>query len=918
MRTLLSALLFILCAPLHNSYAQEKLPASIAFYYNEIDSVRELMNYDRVVVTPSLITEQQLQTLQSSGTLVFAYLSVGEFSGQQLPTSLSQSSPLKNQSWNSHVMDLTSTTWQSYLTQQAKELTAQGFDGLFLDTLDSYMLFAKTPEAQKQQQRAMLTILSALNGGQAQSKLMLNRGFHLIEALAFKPYAVVAESLYHRYNPVSKRYSRSSANDSAWLNQQLDKVQAKNIETIVIDYVPSSKREEQRKAAQRLINENHTPYVSDGLLYEFGVSSVEPVAKRVLGLYDGKQFTRSASPCFQLLATPLEYKGYVPECVDVREMSLSPIDTTKYAAVVFWLEANTFQQVPKLQRWLDSSIGTVPVLFLNALPPYPTTQAKLGIRDDGKLGGQLKQTQGQNWTKGYYPASFSTFETFTAWQARDKSVEPLVTFVDDQDRSSSLVFKAPWGGAALRPFPVTLSANQQPNWSIDPFALIENILNLPVIPAADVTTESGLRVLTSHIDGDGFTAKSWFRGTPYAGQVMYNQIIKPNSLPMTVSVIAEELEPPKAKRQQSQALKRIARNIFTQPNVELASHTYSHPMYWQKSAMASLDNSVNTGSLSARSKAPDAQREIIDSVAFINNQLAPQNKQTKLLLWSGDANPSEQTLNMVHQANLLNVNGGATSIDRTNNDVSRVSPTIRWFPSAVQVYSPIANELSYTNQWTENFDGYKKVIDTFIATGTPRRLKTIGIYHNMYSATYPTSLDALKVVYRWALAQPTTPLHLSEYAQRASQLYETGIAKTLDGAWQVSSSGIKSVRLPNDLGYPHSQQLAGWNQAEDGKYLILKQAKSRFVTSNQSPKGIRLQSANGVLLDWQDKNGTIAWSTQSYLPLKMTISGGKQCQWLSGERLVIRQASSHDVNLSSANSGTLSGTFRCIPLKQDE
>lgn len=116
---------------------------SIAFYYNRIDSVRELMNYDRVVVNPTLITPEQTATLQTSGTLVFAYLSVGEYGGTKLPDSLQSASPIKNGNWNSHVMDLSSPSWRNYLFSQVRSLTNQHFDGLFLDTLDSYTLLSQ-------------------------------------------------------------------------------------------------------------------------------------------------------------------------------------------------------------------------------------------------------------------------------------------------------------------------------------------------------------------------------------------------------------------------------------------------------------------------------------------------------------------------------------------------------------------------------------------------------------------------------------------------------------------------------------------------------------------------------------------------------------------------------------------------------
>ncbi len=896
--------MILLLVGILNAPAFGSMPPSIAFYYNQIDSVRELMNYDRVVVNPTLITQQQITTLQSSGVSVFAYLSVGEYSGPTLPDSLNNASPLKNDNWNSHVMDLASSAWQNYLLGQAASLTHQRFDGLFLDTLDSYTLLSQSGYEQPAQQKALTKILTALNNSPNKPKLILNRGFELLDTLSFKPYAVVAESLYHKYDPISREYSATSANDSKWLNNQLDRVKAKGIEAIVIDYIPASRRADQQRAAQRLIDENNTPYISDGLLYEFGTSSIVPIARRVLGLYKSSEINPASSQCHRKLAMPIEYLGYVPECVDIKSVSFNDLDITRYAGVVTWLDESSFQQFPALQNWLDRLIGSVPVLFINALPSDPKLLAKLGIQADGKLVGKAYQQTGKDWTAGHYPVSFSAFDSFPAWRSDHSNVKPLVTFTDQSGRDSTLLFSASWGGAALSPMPVINLANEQQIWAVDPFRLIAATLNLPAIPAADITTESGQRILTSHIDGDGFGSKTWLPDTPTAGEVVYQQILRNYDLPVTVSVVAGDIADRDISGAKRNALSQTAKKIFSQNNVEIASHSFSHPDYWQPRA----------GNKNGKQQlAVNLQHEIVASTGYINSQLAPKGKSAKLILWSGHADPDEKALAVASEAHLLNVNGGNSYAVKGSDDWSRVSPAIQWYPSGVQVYAPVANELSYTRQWTANYDGYRRVIETFAILGEPRRLKPISIYFNMYSAEYPASLNALKFVYDWALAQPTTPLFLSEYASRAKSLYETGIAKTLDGRWQISSSGIKSIRLPDTLGYPVGRDIAGWNQAKDGKFLILKQARTVFATQPKDVKNFHLQSANGVLLKWQQNGNTIDWSIQSHRPLELTIYGAKSCQPLTGEPLSKRVISKDAIQFHSSRSGILSGTLRCIP-----
>ncbi|MGO4999560.1 endo alpha-1,4 polygalactosaminidase [Oceanisphaera sp. W20_SRM_FM3] len=266
----------------------ERTPKSIAFYYNSIDSVCELMIYDRVVVTPNVISQQQIASLHQAGTQVFAYLSIGEYDGKTLPQSLTEVSPVQNVSWQSHVMDLSAVEWQEHIAALAAEYLRQGFDGLFLDTLDSYQLFAKQAADKTKQQQALVQIIQDLAALKPTPTLILNRGFEVLELLSGVVHAVAAESLYHAYSPLNDHYRKVNAQDQAWLSQQLNRVKALGLEVIVIDYIPESDQGAQQAAAQRLLNEGYTPYISDGLLYQFGVSTMKPLAKRLPEFFDGR------------------------------------------------------------------------------------------------------------------------------------------------------------------------------------------------------------------------------------------------------------------------------------------------------------------------------------------------------------------------------------------------------------------------------------------------------------------------------------------------------------------------------------------------------------------------------------------------------------------------------------------------------
>ena len=86
-------------------------------------------------------------------------------------------------------------------------------------------------------------------------------------------------------------------------------------------------------------------------------------------------------------------------------------------------------------------------------------------------------------------------------------------------------------------------------------------------------------MLTIHVDGDGFASHAFLPGSPLSGNVLLDQFIAATDLPHTISVIEGEVGKAGLYPEQSGELEAIARRIFREPNVELASHSFSHPFY---------------------------------------------------------------------------------------------------------------------------------------------------------------------------------------------------------------------------------------------------------------------------------------------------------------------------------------------------
>lgn len=188
----------------------------------------------------------------------------------------------------------------------------------------------------------------------------------------------------------------------------------------------------------------------------------------------------------------------------------------------------------------------------------------------------------------------------------------------------------------------------------------------------------------------------------------------------------------------------------------------------------------------------------------------------------------------------------------------------------------------------------------------------------MYSGTYPASLNAVDKIYQWAKNQSTTPLYLSEYARRAKSLYETGIAKDLNGNWIISSTGVRSIRLPILLGKPkmNDSDIAGWKKDVDGFYITLNGVRNRLSLYdkqkvNKDKPQVRLNNANAQLLRWQQKGNISHWSFEAHVPLEFEISDAADCVVVSEFSLVEYNTDSNTRGYRTTDTGRISGKLIC-------
>lgn len=880
----------------------QKTP-SVAFHYGADAPLDELRAFDVVVVEPNHGHNPVRHQRQSDGqSALFAYVSIGEVDPgrpyeKAMPAAMLAG---ENPVWGSRIIDQSHPDWPEFFVNRVvAPLWGRGYTGFFLDTMDSYQALGGDADAVKAQQDGLVRAISHLRERFPEVRLITNRGFELLDRIRPHIEAVAAESLFGRWDQENQRYTEVPGEDRNWILARLREVQKAGLQAIAIDYANPGDRLATRQIAEKIQALGITPFVTSGDLASTGIGTLEIVPRRVLMIHnstpDGD--TEQASTAHLRGVMPLQYLGYRVDLLDLARYSLPRVSLAdRYAAVVGFFESDDPALQAELTRFVGQAVDEkVPVVLLNSLgvPAVSPLAIKLGL-------STLARPVRAPVTVSRAPTGEMTGEIDALPNARAVAIRspegstPVLSLTDAGQQTFDGVAITPWGGYALRPYtyiPVEYGVDR---WVIDPISFYQRAIGRGQwLPVPDVTTENGRRLLLTHIDGDGFASRAEIPGTPFAAEIMYRDFIKRYKIPHTVSVIEGETGSEGLYPDLSPTLEGIARQIFKLDHVELASHSYSHPFFWH-SVVASaasgqpIDNVENPQYLAIPGYQFDLQRDIVGSVNYINERLAPAGKKTGVFLWTGDCVPPPAALQTAYEAGLLNMNAGDTTISREHPTLTMVAPMSIRKDGWLQVMAPNQNENVYTNNWTGPFYGFDRVIETFELTNAPRRLKPINIYYHTYSASKHSAIAALHRVYRYAMRQAVNPVYSSEYIRKVHDFEGFGLAREIgrpadEPAWHLRGTGqLRTVRVPDAVAdridWQQSQGIAGRKSGVDGTYLHLSGASARLVLAAE-PQQVppHVIAANGRVDNFQPTSTGMTFSFTSHVTGRLTLAHPKGC-----------------------------------------
>jgi uncharacterized protein (TIGR01370 family) len=245
-RLVLSLLIAGLMTISASLYAQETTepPLTARDYFREIDDyivyygegrAEDLEQFDAAIIQPETLPVEDLQTWTDDGTQAVVYLSVGEvepyrdwYNDGRVSTDWILG---HNPDWDSFYINANETGWQDLMIEIAAEYLAQGFDGIFLDTVDTVDLFPDT-------ESGMIELIARLRENFPDAILVQNRGFTILDDTVDLIDAVMFEDLSTTYDFDNNTYEQINPEENQELIDSLVEFhEDTGLVVLALDYV---------------------------------------------------------------------------------------------------------------------------------------------------------------------------------------------------------------------------------------------------------------------------------------------------------------------------------------------------------------------------------------------------------------------------------------------------------------------------------------------------------------------------------------------------------------------------------------------------------------------------------------------------------------------------------------------------------
>ena len=593
--------------------------------------------------------------------------------------------------------------------------------------------------------------------------------------------------------------------------------------------------------------------VSDPLPeYRLASSLIPPssgLPRYVLAVFDSsEERTAQRNEIHEFAELIINHLGYGVHFVDVNTQQLPPPEEmAPYAGIITWFQDGEMRHPRQFLDWIEANVAAGRKYILlgslgttvdsdtgETLPPQEATRhvQALGAESRGNFTDNpnlIELLHKEPMVEYERPLELSQM-TYDQIVSLDPANEPWLSMnrIDLEDGRSDFVFVGPNGGFARQGsvFWIDLISFRR-HLLLDLFSFFEQALGRNSWPRPDVTTLNGGRVLYTHIDGDGLRSQYEADNSLIAAETLYDEILSVYPYLVTASVVLGDVDSAFAGTPRSN---RAARKIFALDNVEAASHSRTHPftwrgdellVEWERQAIETWPRAFD--SYSGLGLA--FQSEITDTFRYINDNLMPEGKKARVMLWTGQANPSADALREAERAGVFNLNGGLGRMDAEYDSVTWLAPLIAQAGGMIQYYATNPNDNNYSNLWSGPFEGLRNVLDTFANTEAPRRLIPMNVYYHFFSGTKDASLSALRQIFTWMEGRDVTSLFASEYIATVQGFLTAAVQPLENGSWRVTDYGeMRTFRFDDPEAIPdlvRSENLVGYRRVNDSIYVFV-------------------------------------------------------------------------------------------------
>jgi polysaccharide biosynthesis protein PelA len=319
-------------------------PLNFYIDYSLIPDEAAMRAHDLSIVSPQ--ARFDMTRVHKTGQEIYAYISVVEVASDAPYRPKLEPSGIRlmgtNELWKSDFADIAAPEWTRFVLKElAAPIVEQGFDGFFLDTVDSHELLAKGfPDRAEEFRKGIISLIKALKSAHPTKKIILNRGFPIWEELKESIDGVLVESVFQTFEGLGGKYKPVTNSDSDWLIGHIRRIQAANLPVYVVDYSDPSRADLAMATAKRIQDLGCHAFVTTPQLKGVTLAPIHEKPRRLLVLF-GNQDTEAVrvewatdSELKTTSQSPLEWLGFE---MDFLNLSRDPLPETlggKYLGVV--------------------------------------------------------------------------------------------------------------------------------------------------------------------------------------------------------------------------------------------------------------------------------------------------------------------------------------------------------------------------------------------------------------------------------------------------------------------------------------------------------------------------------------------------------------------------------------------------------